>query len=629
MASRLENAVSPYLRSHADNPVDWWPWGAEAFAEAVRRDVPVLVSIGYATCHWCHVMARETFADEAVGQWLAARVVAIKVDREEHPEVDAAYMAAAGAFTEQLGWPLTVFVTPDGRAFFAATYLPPRAQGGIPSFRDVVDAVVTAWNEQRDEVLQSASGLQDALRAAGERPSSSVPQAVPEITAALAQATAELAGHEDAEHGGFGGAPKFPVAPVLLMLHGRGLEGDTAAGALAARSLARLAASDLRDPVEGGFFRYATRRDWSEPHYERMLDDNALLLELAARVGDHATASGVADFLGGVMRVRGGFASGQDSESLIDGERNEGGYYALDAEGRTAQPAPPLDDKVLTAGNGLAIGALAVASRLLHEPAWAALAAEVADELLAAHVHVDRGTLALVRASRDGRASAASATLEDAGDLAVGLLELAIATGEERYAVTARAIVDACVDAGERAGLPAALPGGGDPVLAAQGLATADDANEGSAPSGSAAIARAALLLHRLTAVSRYRETAEALVGALMPQASERPIAFGATLQVASALAAPSRQLVVVAPDEAALDGDALAEHARRAQGDGMLALALTEARAEAWTRAGFSLLEGRTTVDGRTAAYPCTDFVCRLPVTSVAALLDAALADE
>jgi len=586
------------------------------------------VSIGYATCHWCHVMARETFADPAIGEWLAEQVVSIKVDREEHPEVDAAYMAAAGAFTEQLGWPLTVFVTPEGRAFFAATYLPPRAQGGVPSFRDVVDAVVTAWDEQRNEVLQSASGLQDALRAAGDRPRSPLPSA-PELAAALAQATTELAGHEDAAHGGFGGAPKFPVAPALLMLHGRGLAGDAAAGELAARTLARLAASDLRDPVEGGFFRYATRRDWSEPHYERMLNDNALLLELAARVGDHRTAAGVVAFLRDVMRVEGGFASGQDSESLIDGERNEGGYYALDAEGRTAQPAPPLDEKVLTAWNGLAVGALSVASRLLGEPSWATLAAQVADELLAAHVRHDAGALKLVRASRAGRASTAAATLEDAGDLAVGLLELAITTGNERYAATARTIVDACLDAGALVGLPAALPGGGDVVLAAQGLAAVDDANEGSAPSGAAATARAALLLHRLTADPRYRETSEALVGALMSQASERPIAFGATLQMASALAAPSRQLVVVSPDHAATDDAALADdaaalvdHARRAQGDGMLALALTQSQAEAWTRAGFTLLEGRATVGGRTVAYPCTDFVCRLPVTTLKALL-------
>lgn len=623
MASRLENAVSPYLHSHAGNPVDWWPWGEEAFAEARRRDAPVMVSIGYATCHWCHVMARETFADAAVGQWLAERVVSVKVDREEHPEVDAAYMAAAGAFTEQLGWPLTVFVTPEGRAFYAATYLPPQPVQGMPSFRDVVDAVVTAWHERRDEVLQSAAGLQDALRAAGARPTSPLPPA-DELTAALARATAELAGHEDAAHGGFGGAPKFPVAPALLMLHGRGLEGDAGAAALAARTLAAIAASDLRDPVEGGFFRYATRRDWSEPHYERMLNDNALLLELAARLGDRATAAGVVAFLRDVMRVEGGFASGQDSESLIDGERNEGGYYALDAEGRTAQPAPPLDEKVLTAWNGLAVGALAVASRLLDEPGWAALAAEVADELVAAHVrHDDAGALRLVRASRAGRASTAAATLEDAGDLAVGLLELAITIGEERYAVTARAIVDACLDAGAAVGSPAALPGGGDPVLAAQGLATIDDVNEGSAPSGSAAIARAALLLHRLTAVDRYRAVAEALVAAQLPAALERPIAFGSTLQLASALAAPSRQLVVVAPDGAGAD-DPLVAHARAQQGDGMLALALPHARAAAWAAAGFELLEGRAPVEGRTAAYPCTDFVCRLPVTSVERLQTA-----
>ncbi|KRF32898.1 thioredoxin domain-containing protein [Yonghaparkia sp. Soil809] len=626
MAVRLENAVSPYLQSHADNPVDWWPWGEEAFAEAARRDVPVMISIGYATCHWCHVMARETFSDPEVGAWLAERVVSIKVDREEHPDVDAAYMTAAGAFSDQLGWPLTVFATPQGRVFYAATYLPPQPISGVPSFRQVVDAVLEAWTSRREEVLQSADGLRDAITAASRRDPGALPNAD-----AFAEIVAELAGFEDQLHGGFGGAPKFPVAPALLFLQARGSAGDADADALAARTLQRIAASDLRDPVEGGFFRYATRRDWSEPHYERMLNDNALLLEVAARAGARETAAGVVGFLREILRVSGGLASGQDSESLIDGERSEGGYYALPAAARAEHPPPALDAKVLTGWNGLAIGALAVASRLLDEPEWAAFAAGLADELVAAHLtrvddgSDDDGAPRLLRASRDGRPSTARAALEDYGDLAVGLLELAITTGEHRYATVARELVDACLVAGDReavaSGRPitAAVPGGGDPVLAAQGLAAGEDPNEGSAPSGEAAIARAAFLLHQLTAEPRYRFSADALVAALAPLARQRPMAFGATLAVASALAAPARQLVVVRPDGAA-PGE-LEARARGPQREGTLAIALTASAASAWAGAGFALLDDRQPQGSASTAFACTDFVCRLPVASVAEL--------
>ncbi len=624
MATRLENAVSPYLQSHAGNPVDWWPWGADAFAEAGRRDVPVMISIGYATCHWCHVMARETFADPAIGEWLAEKVVAIKVDREEHPEVDAAYMTAASAFSDQLGWPLTVFATPEGRTFYAATYLPPQPISGVPSFRQVVDAVTEAWTTRRDEVLQSAEGLRDAIVAASRREPGALPNAD-----ALAAIVAELAGFEDPEHGGFGGAPKFPVAPTLLFLQGRGAAGDADARSLAARTFQRIAASDLRDPVEGGFFRYATRRDWSEPHYERMLNDNALLLEVAARAGAHETAAGVVAFLRDIMRVSGGLASGQDSESDLDGERSEGGYYALSADERVTQPKPALDGKVLTAWNGLAIGALAVASRLLDELSWAEFAQELADELIASHLSHDADDApVLLRASRDGRPSTARAALEDYGDLAVGLLELAITTGEHRYAATARELVDACLVAGDHAavasGAPiaAAVPGGGDPVLAERGLSAGEDPNEGSAPSGEAAIARAALMLHQLTAEPRYRFAAEALVAPLAPLAQQRPIAFGATLAVASALVEPSRQLVVVRPDGA--EPGELEARARTDQREGRLAIALTASAASAWAEAGFELLAGRAPQGSSSTAFACTDFVCRLPVTR-ADELDAA----
>ncbi|WP_313355858.1 DUF255 domain-containing protein, partial [Microbacterium sp.] len=276
MTNRLADTLSPYLRAHADNPVDWHPWGEEAFAEAQRRDVPLLISIGYSTCHWCHVMARESFADEATAAQINAHFVPVKIDREEHPEVDAAFMAAASAFTRSLGWPLTVFATPTGRTFYAGTYFPPEARGGMPSFRDVLTAVREAWTDRRTEVIQSADAVADALREAATGGAGGMPDAD-----ALAAASAVILQREDHRHGGFGGAPKFPMATTL-----RFLQHPLSGGADAARrALDAMAASELRDRVDGGFFRYATQGDWTVPHYERMLIDNAQLMDVALAAG--------------------------------------------------------------------------------------------------------------------------------------------------------------------------------------------------------------------------------------------------------------------------------------------------------------------------------------------------------
>ncbi len=376
-SNRLADSTSPYLRSHAGNPVDWWPWSEDAFAEAARRDVPVLISIGYATCHWCHVMARESFSDPAIAAQLAAGFVAIKVDREEHPEVDAAYLAAASAFTPSLGWPLTVFTTPAGAAFYAGTYFPPRAVQGVPAFREVLDAITDAWTERRDDVEQSATSLVAALTA--ERPGGGDLPAFGEFAGCRRRPSPRS---KTQQFGGFGDAPEVSRRPRCS--RSCSSTGHPRRATLAERTLAAMAASPLRDPVEGGFFRYAVHRDWSEPHYERMLTDNAQLLACYAAVGDEATATGIAGFLLDVLRVPGGFASGQDSESVIDGVRVEGGYYARDADGRADLAPPPLDAKVLTGLNGLAIGALADAGVRFDRPDWIAAAAEVADAVLAA-----------------------------------------------------------------------------------------------------------------------------------------------------------------------------------------------------------------------------------------------------
>lgn len=609
MPNRLADAVSPYLRSHADNPVDWYPWGAEAFAEATRRDVPVLVSIGYATCHWCHVMARESFNDPDLARFLNARFVAIKVDREEHPEVDAAYLAAAGAFTPNLGWPLNAFATPIGRVFHAGTYWPPVPARGLPSFRQVLDAVATAWARRRDDVERTAAGLAAALAEAA----AAVPPPSPLDRDEAIRVAAELVREEDRTYGGFGGAPKFPVAPVLATALALGRspllpEDDRERiRAVAVRALAAMRDGGLRDPVEGGFFRYATQRDWSEPHYERMLPDNALLLPAYAAVGDRVTAGGIVGFLEHVLaRPSGAFGSAQDSESVLDGRRDEGGYYRLGAAERASVAPPAVDGKVLTGWNGLAIGGLADAATRLGEPGWSRLAERAADAVL--HLHHRDGTL--LRASLDGRASPAVATLEDWGGLADGLLRLALATGRPGLAATARDLVDACLVGGRFV-----VPGGGDPVLAAQGAPLDADPGEGASPSGTTLIAGAAWRLYLLTGQERYRAAAAAAIDPFVRQAVGRPIGFGGLLGLALAMAEPVRQIVVVADDpshplaRAALDVPS------------SVTAVVTPAAAAAFADAGFELFEGRGLVRGAAAAYLCEAFVCRLPVTDPAAL--------
>jgi uncharacterized protein YyaL (SSP411 family) len=654
MPNRLADAISPYLRSHADNPVDWYSWGAAAFAEAAERDVPVLVSIGYSTCHWCHVMARESFSDPALAAYLNERFVNIKVDREEHPDVDASYLAAASAFTQNLGWPLNVFVTPEGKAFYAGTYFPPQPIQGHPSFSQVLDAVSDAWTTRRAEVTDIATRLGEALAGAGAGAAGDAKAAgaLPS-DGALARAVTELMAYEDTTYGGFGGAPKFPASPTLGFLLDRPDGRD-----LALRTLKRIGASPLRDPVEGGFFRYAVNRDWSDPHYERMLYDNAQLLDLYTRAwvytGEQwarAVAEGVAGFLTDVMQTAGGgFASAQDSESTVDGRRTEGGYYALEEEDRAAQVPPALDGKILTGWNGLAISALARAGFAFDAPDLTGAARRAADYLLRYHQRADGS---LVRASIGDRTSDAQATLEDYGMFASGLLELALVTGEVGYATAARRLVDSTLaaatdtatetstgtgtatdpstgtatDPGTGTGtgtasqaVPFGTPNGADPVLAAQGLAIAIDPSEGAYPSGLTATAQAAHILFLLTADLGYLAAAQAAMEMLGTLAPTRPMAFGAALRLMSRLAAPVEQLVIVSPDQqAAEDPAGLIEAARRHAAE--VVTSVTSGQARALADAGFELFAERTSRDGLPTAYLCRDFVCRLPATDPAAL--------
>jgi uncharacterized protein YyaL (SSP411 family) len=645
--NRLANALSPYLRSHADNPVDWREWGAEPFDEAARRDVPVLVSIGYSTCHWCHVMARESFSDPELADYLNEHFVAIKVDREEYPDVDSSYMTSASAFTEGLGWPLNVFVTPQGKAFFAGTYWPPEAAGGHPSFRQVLEAVTDAWTERRDALEGSAAQVAEALAAQSGRAGGTLPGEED-----FDRVVGHLLEFEDTRFGGFGTAPKFPVVPVLLFLLERGSLGDFAALGLAERTLLAMTDSPLRDRVDGGFFRYATRQDWSEPHYERMLYDNAQLLTAYTRLSQLSASTrersvevceGIAHFLLNVLRLpNGAFASAQDSESTVDGVRVEGTYYALDAAARAAQPAPALDAKVLSGWNGLAIDALACAGTVLEHPEWVDAAAAATDYLLAEHLlqptqpasgstaatsafaFQTKVPVSLIRVSVDGKPSAARATLEDYGMLAQACLHLGLATGEVRYAVAGRALVDATLADGSTS--PFAVPGGADPVLAGHGLAIDADPSEGAYASGFSAMASAAHRLYLLTADASYLVAATSAMEQFAPLAVVQPMGFGAALGVMSGLTAPASQLVVVSNGV----DSTLASLARGWYQSGAVSTVLTDAAAASFADAGFELFEARTTQADSAAgertpiAYLCRDFVCRLPVTAAAELKSA-----
>ncbi len=572
--------------------------------------MPVLVSIGYATCHWCHVMARESFDDDATAALINDGFVAVKVDREEHPDVDAAYLDAASAFTPHLGWPLTAFATPEGRVFYAGTYWPRDARPPLAAFRDVLAAVREAWTQRREEVERTGDALRDALAAAAPSPGD-----LPD-TAALAEAVRAIVAAEDGEHGGFAAAtslesPKFPNVPVLRLLLADGLRDAVPdAAPVAARAIAAMAASELHDPVDGGFFRYATRRDWTVPHYERMLTDNAGLVEAALDADDAATAADAARFLVDVLQQpSGGFAAAQDSESIIDGERSEGGYYARAADERAELDPPAIDGKVVTGWNGHAIAALARAGAVLGDARFVEAARWAADAVLETNVDADGG---LRRASLDEIVSRAPATLEDYGGLARGLLVLALVTGEPVYAVRGRALLDACLGADDAV----VVPGGGDAVLTAQGMAAAGTPSDGATPSGPSAFAAAALLAWQLGAGERYRAAAASVVHAGAEAARNAPLAHGALLHVALGLSTPPHQLVVVGDAQAPV-----AERARRLRAD--VTAVVTAAEAAAFASAGFTLFEAKTTRDGATTAYDCRGFVCRLPVTDPDALSD------
>lgn len=597
---RLDQAVSPYLRSHAHQEVEWFPWGEEAFLEARRRNVPVMISIGYHTCHWCHVMSRECFDNPQIAKAINDSVVAIKVDREEHPAVDEAYMAQAQAFAENLGWPLTVFATPEGHAFYAATYLPPEPREGLPSLPQVLEAVTRAWTEKNDEVLESSTALVESLSHRTPKTSLSLPD-----PAQLSVVITALSDYEDTECGGFGGAPKFPNSSLLHFVQAEADGGNTDAAGLVERVLDAYARSDLRDSVEGGFFRYSTRRDFSEPHYERMLYDNAGLLSAYARAGKKEIAEGVVRFLRHQLFTGDAFGSAQDSESVIEGVRSEGGYYRLDAQARAKLDPPEVDRKIVTGWNGLALEGLALAHRIGCDGDPGELASQIATWLI--EHHVDHGG-ALVRVSTEGKRSTAPATLEDYGGLALGLIELGLALGTSAFVETAKHLIDTV----------RSMDGhiAHDPVLERHGLVGSGSLSEGASPSGVTLVSRSCILLAALTGDYSYREFATALVLSHVPDAMLNPLGYGGILQVVSLLLRPSREVVVVEerPGE-------LGASARSYTKSGVIVAVVNPSQAQEFVDAGFGLFAGRVGGD-LPVAYVCEGGVCLMPVTTSEALM-------
>jgi uncharacterized protein len=663
VTNRLAAATSPYLQQHAENPVDWWEWGEEAFAEARRRDVPVLLSVGYAACHWCHVMAHESFEDEATAAQMNADFVCVKVDREERPDVDGVYMAATQALTGQGGWPMTVVATPDGRPFYCGTYFPPRPAHGMPSFRQLLAAVTDAWRTRREELEAAASRIAEGISVRLDL-GTPAPLA-PEV---LDRAVAALAEQYDERWGGFGGAPKFPPSMLLeFLLRHAARTGDDRALHMARGTLGAMARGGVHDQLVGGFARYSVDARWVVPHFEKMLYDNALLLrgylhlwratgeEWARRVAD-ATAAFLVHDLG---TPEGGFASALDADTdgvegltyvwtpaqLVEVLGEDDGRWAAavfevtDAgtfehgtstlqlrrdpddparlaavrerltAARTQRPQPARDDKVVTAWNGLAIAALAEHGVLTGSSSSVDAARRAAG--LLADVHWVDGRLR--RASRDGVAGAPAGVLEDYGDLAEGLLALHQATGEGRWLELAGDLLDVVTgqfvdDTGDGS------PAWHDTAADAEALVHRPfDPVDGPTPSGIAAVAGAAVSYAALAGAPRHRELGEAAVGQLAKLAERAPRAVGWALAVGEALLAGPLEVAVSGP--AGPERDALAAAARTSTSPGAVVV-VGEPDAP-----GVPLLAGRPLVGGRAAAYVCRGFVCSAPVTDVSAL--------
>ena len=665
MPNRLARSTSPYLRQHADNPVDWYEWGDEAFAEARRRDVPVLLSIGYSSCHWCHVMAHESFEDPETAAAMNTGFVSIKVDREERPDVDAVYMSATQAMTGRGGWPMTVFLDADRRPFYAGTYFPAVPHHGMPSFRQLLGGISEAWAQRREELSDQATRLTEAI-------SRSIPagEDLPGQTA-LEQAYRHLERAFDPVHGGLGGAPKFPQQPALdFLLRLVGRPWAPRAGAMVRQTLERMAAGGIHDHVGGGFARYSVDSEWLVPHFEKMLYDNAQLARIYLRAGQvfdspwfTEVALSTLEYLDRDLGLAdGGFASAEDADS----EGHEGAFYVwtepeirevlgehaefairrygvtpggnfegatvlhharllsevaeefgmeieeahlLDGEireelrkARNQRPRPGLDHKVVTAWNGLAIRAFAEAGAVLDRPDLTARAERAAEFVLGALRPEGR----LLRVWAEGEAKVPG-FVDDHAAMALACFSLYETTGEVRW-------FERAADLTRTIGRLFAAEDGGfhssgsdaEAVLVRQ-----KDLMDNPAPSGNSLAAEALVRLAAYTADGESLRAAEDAMRATALVIERSPAAVGHMLSVIDFDLAGPAEVAISGPEAPTLARVVWAEYrpnlvlALDTRGDGADAVPLLASRYDPST----------------TRAFVCEDFICQAPVDDAGAL--------
>ena len=621
--NRLAEETSPYLLQHADNPVDWYAWGDEAFALAREQEKPILLSVGYAACHWCHVMEHESFEDADTAQLMNERFVNIKVDREERPDVDAVYMDAVVALTGHGGWPMTVFLTPDGEPFFGGTYFPPESRHGLPSFRQLLVAVSDAYRERRADVTRQARALVEAIAQSAQ----GGPSHEPLTSAVLSDAVANLRALFDPEWGGFGArAPKFPPASVIEFLLRRS-ETD-----MTVKTLDSMAAGGMYDLVGGGFHRYSVDREWLVPHFEKMLYDNALLVPAYLHgwlvTGNERYRAVVEETIEYMLREllldEGAFASAQDADTdgvegltytWVPGEGAPDGLLRpfehgrfvirgeLDPELRArlfelreTRPKPLRDDKAIAGWNGLALAALAEAGRRLERPDWVAAAERLADFLLGP-LSDDDGRLR--RTYRGGRAKG-TGYLEDYASVAHGLYELHVATGDLRRLREARRLALLAVE------LFADEANGGfftTPVDGEQLVARMKAFDDNPTPSGNSMLAFVLLRLARIWGDDDLERRGVGVLRLVRDLMQRAPSAFGHALCALDLHLSPPREIAVIGPPDADVARAVLAPF------DPATVVAFGPGE-------DVPLLAEKELVDGRPAVYVCERFACRAPVT-------------
>jgi uncharacterized protein len=623
--NHLAGETSPYLLQHAGNPVDWYPWGDEALARAREEDKPILLSVGYAACHWCHVMEHESFEDAATAALMNEHFVSVKVDREERPDIDSVYMDAVVSLTGHGGWPMTVFLTPAGAPFFGGTYYPPEPRHGLPSFRQLLQAIADAWRERRSDIERDAGAITEQLRRTAE------PSREPLSSSLLTDAVRGLRQQFDPEWGGFGPAPKFPPASVLEFLLRRGeLE-------LATTTLEAMAAGGMYDLVGGGFHRYSVDRQWLVPHFEKMLYDNALLVPVYLHgwlvTGNERFREIATETLDYMLRElalgEGGFASAQDADT--DGV--EGLTYTwtedddvphellhpfehgrliirgtLDPElrarlfeERERRRKPLRDDKAIASWNGLALAALAEAGRRLGRDDYLD-AARSLGEFLLGPLSTAEGRL--YRSWRAGQAKNAG-VLEDYADVANGLYELHIATGELRWLEESRRLAVLAVDLfGDSAdGGFFLTPRDGEELVARK-----KDFDDHPTPSGNSMLAYVLLRLSRLWGDQELERQAVGVFRFVAPLLPRAPSAFGHALNALDLHFSPPREIAIVGSPGSEVARAALAPFDPNA----VVAFGPSDE---------VPLLLGKDLVDGRPAVYVCAGFACQAPVTEAGAL--------